>query len=127
MKYLPILLLALLAACHRSPEQIKFGNEISLAHPQIVGHTPDGQNIYHSTIRVVGNSYDQELFFVGTTVTDNTRETTGKTNVPKVMATIHSTSEPDTVVLDGEHYDAAEVRAALARDEDQRRKQEGNK
>lgn len=124
MKYLPILLLALLTACGRSQEEIKAESAASLANPQIVGQTPDGQNIYHSTIRVTNSSYEQHLFFIGSAVTDNTREAEGKSDRSKVTAVIHSVVvDPDVVVIHGVHYDVKEVEAALTRDEDQRRKQ----
>lgn len=118
MKAAVLLLAALLASCgdSRTPQQTNADNQLALDNPEAIGRLPDGRVLYHSTIKVKGIDRSQEIYYAGTDLTVNVG---GK--VPQVRAII--SAPRDIVIIDGQRYDVNEVRQALVRDEDQRRKE----
>lgn len=113
----------------RSDEQKQRDNAYSLSNPEIVGQTPDGRLVYHSTITVSSSSYAQEIYFVGSDVTTNRIQETGsgksKSRHTEVTAYLDKHAQiPDVVILNGQRLDPNEVQQALTRDEDARRAEE---
>jgi hypothetical protein len=117
MKIAVLLLAVLLASCtkERTPEQKAVDNQMALDHPDVVGRLPDGRTLYHSAVLLDGMNYAHHIYYAGSDLTVNVG---GKAPTARVLL-----SEPkNIVIIDGQHYDADEVKQALVRDEDQRRK-----
>lgn len=116
-----ILVAALLSACSSSdkndPEQRRaFNNQKELSNPEAIGRLPDGRVLYHSLVQVKDYTMPQHVFYAGSDTTVNVSQKS-----PVSGAFI---GEPQNlVIIDGHHYDIAEVRQALACDEAQRRKE----
>lgn len=120
MRTLVLLLAGLLASCGSSdkePDRRAFDNQQALNTPEVIGRLPDGRILYHSQVRLSGVTTPQQIFYAGSDMTLNTvslKVPVSRTLVGEVK---------DVVILDGQRYDAAEVKQALVRDEDQRRKE----
>ena len=114
---LAILLAALLlASCDsRTGQQVAADNQLALDHPDVVGRLPDGRTLYHSSIRLKGADRPNEIYYAGSDLTLNVG---GKAPAAQVLLS----ESKNIVIIDGQHYDADEVKQALVRDEDQRRK-----
>ena len=129
MKYTPLILLALLAACSRetpNAEQRQMSNEYALRNPEYIGRFPDGTTVHHARVQVEGSVYPQEIFYVAgaNVVTANTQVSAGKSTQPQVATTV---TAPDSqeVVIDGQRIPISEIRAMMVRDEDRYRNSKG--
>ncbi len=73
--------------------QVESETESSLAKPEIIGKTPDGQTVYRAHITNVPYGYhDHWVYWIGQTVTVNHEETAGKTTTNQVEVTINGKS-----------------------------------